>query len=140
MPRSIDRTFHSQIRRGKRTSLVRRRNSARRRRSRTCSTPPSSSPPDLIADLPPEIALTVLSNLNATDLCLAACVWQKLATDEILWQGLCREQWPEATVYKTGVKETLPPTRDGIRGYRRVYLQLDEGTLTFNSDPHRVIA
>ena len=41
--------------------------------------------PDL-SQLPPEISLTVLSHLNATDLCLAACVWQQLGNDEILWQ------------------------------------------------------
>lgn len=40
--------------------------------------------PDL-AQLPPEISLLVLSNLNATDLCLAACVWQDLGNDDILW-------------------------------------------------------
>ena len=45
--------------------------------------------PDLSC-LPPEVALTILSNLGATDLCLAGCVWQQLATDNILWQGLCR--------------------------------------------------
>ena len=42
--------------------------------------------PDL-ADLPPELGLAVLSHLNATDLCLAACVWNDLAHDEILWMG-----------------------------------------------------
>jgi len=41
--------------------------------------------PDLYT-LPPEIGLLVLSNLNATDLCLAACVWEKLGNDEVLWQ------------------------------------------------------
>ena len=45
--------------------------------------------PDL-SHLPPELALQVLKNLNATDLCLASCVWQQLASDNILWQGLCR--------------------------------------------------
>ena len=45
--------------------------------------------PDL-GHLPPEVALQVLKNLNATDLCLASCVWQQLASDNILWQGLCR--------------------------------------------------
>ena len=45
--------------------------------------------PDL-GHLPPEIAIQVLKNLNATDLCLASCVWQQLASDNILWQGLCR--------------------------------------------------
>jgi len=81
---------------------------------------------DLISELPPELALTVLSKLNATDLCLAACVWQKLASDEILWQGLCREQWPVATVYSNEKKARSV-------GFRKIYLMLDEATLTFNS-------
>ena len=42
--------------------------------------------PDL-SELPAELGLEVLKHLNATDLCLAACVWQNLAEDEILWQG-----------------------------------------------------
>jgi len=40
-----------------------------------------------ISQLPPELALEILKNLNATDLCLAACVWQTLANDEMLWLG-----------------------------------------------------
>ena len=40
--------------------------------------------------LPPELAISVLRHLGATDLCLASCVWQQLASDNILWQGLCR--------------------------------------------------
>lgn len=40
-----------------------------------------------LSAFPPELALAVLSKLNATDLCLAACVWEQLASDEILWQG-----------------------------------------------------
>lgn len=35
--------------------------------------------------LPPELAVAVLSNLNATDLCLAACVWDHLANSNLLW-------------------------------------------------------
>lgn len=46
----------------------------------------SSKFPDL-RELPPELSLSVLSYLNATDLCLAACVWQSLANDKILWHG-----------------------------------------------------
>ncbi|XP_058293026.1 F-box only protein 8 [Hylobates moloch] len=38
--------------------------------------------------LPPELSFTILSYLNATDLCLASCVWQDLANDELLWQGI----------------------------------------------------
>lgn len=37
--------------------------------------------------LPPELGITILSYLNATDLCLAGCVWQDLGNDEYLWQG-----------------------------------------------------
>lgn len=46
--------------------------------------------PDL-NELPPELAILILSNLNATDLCLAMCVndfWRQLAMDDLLWQGL----------------------------------------------------
>jgi len=81
--------------------------------------------PDL-SHLPPEVALQVLKNLNATDLCLASCVWQQLASDNILWQGLCRTQWQYASIYKNNAT-TLR--------YRNIYLMLDEGTLTFNSEP-----
>ena len=46
----------------------------------------SKRTPDLSA-LPPELGLLILSHLNATDLCLAGCVWQNLADVEILWHG-----------------------------------------------------
>jgi len=81
--------------------------------------------PDL-GNIPPELALQVLKNLNATDLCLASCVWQHLATDNILWQSLCRAQWEYVSIYNN-------TNQAGIK-YRKVYLELDEGTLTFNSD------
>jgi len=81
--------------------------------------------PDL-SNLPPELAMNVLKHLNATDLCLASCVWQQLATDNILWQGLCRTQWQYASIYSDTSKKPLL--------YRKVYLMLDEGSLTFNSD------
>ena len=38
-----------------------------------------------LAELPPELSLTVLSHLDATDLCLAACVWKDLGRDDVLW-------------------------------------------------------
>ena len=46
--------------------------------------------PDL-ARLPPEVAVQVLSHLDATDLCLAGCVnelWCSLANVEVLWKRL----------------------------------------------------
>ncbi|KAK3100159.1 hypothetical protein FSP39_015539 [Pinctada imbricata] len=83
--------------------------------------------PDL-TDLPPEISMAILSHLDATDLCLAACVWDGLANDEILWMGLCKDSWGYASIYKY------------IRNpqnfsYRKLYLMLDEGSLTFNGNP-----
>ena len=57
--------------------------SVRRRRNRHNNEPDSF--PDLDR-LPPELAVTVLSHLNATDLCLAACVWDHLADNNLLWQ------------------------------------------------------
>ena len=53
----------------------------------TTSTSVSPRFPDL-SQLPPELGLAVLSYLNPTDLCLAACVWDQLANDELLWQRL----------------------------------------------------
>jgi len=76
---------------------------------------------------PPELSLTVLSNLNATDLCLASCVWQELAKDEVLWHSLCLSTWGYASIYSQPKPENF--------SYQRLYLQLDEGTITFNADP-----
>ncbi|CAF3153024.1 unnamed protein product [Rotaria socialis] len=78
-----------------------------------------------ISELPPELALAILKNLNATDLCLAACVWHTLASDEILWLGLCKSMWGYASVYKRANHERI--------SFRKIYLQLDEGTLRFNA-------
>lgn len=81
--------------------------------------------PDL-ASWPPELSLAVLSHLNATDLCLASCVWAHLAQDEVLWHSLCISQWGYTSIYGM-------PKESGF-SYRRLYLQLDEGTVTFNAD------
>jgi len=83
--------------------------------------------PDL-SSLPPEISILVLSYLNATDLCLASCVWQKLGDDELLWQNLCRSCWGSASIYS---KARVSPNFS----YKQLYMILDEATLTFNSDP-----
>lgn len=79
--------------------------------------------PDL-NKLPPELAFNVLRHLDATDLCLASCVWQQLASDNILWQGLCRTQWHYTSIYESDRANHIQ--------YRELYLKLDEGTLTFN--------
>lgn len=82
--------------------------------------------PDL-TQLPPELSLAVLSHLNATDLCLAACVWKQLGNDEILWQSLCRSSWGSVSIYQH--------VRYKPDFYRKLYMMLDEATLTFNADP-----
>ncbi|KAJ8000619.1 hypothetical protein DPEC_G00182250 [Dallia pectoralis] len=76
--------------------------------------------------LPPELSITILSYLDATDLCLASCVWQDLGHDEYLWQGLCKSTWGHCSIYN----RRLP---SGF-SYRRLYMQLDEGSLTFNAN------
>jgi len=81
--------------------------------------------PDLEA-MPQELSLQILKNLNATDLCLAACVWSSLANDDILWQSLCTTNWRQATVYKKKLKVG--------DNFRYIFMQLDEATLTFNAD------
>lgn len=54
------------------------------RKARDPSRRKSAQFPDL-TKLPPELSLCVLSYLNPTDLCLAACIWDGLANDEVLW-------------------------------------------------------
>ncbi|XP_012692530.1 F-box only protein 8 isoform X2 [Clupea harengus] len=76
--------------------------------------------------LPPELSITILSYLNATDLCLASCVWQGLGSDEYLWQGLCKSTWGHCSIYNRRVPIGF--------SYRKLYMQLDEGSLTFNAN------
>lgn len=95
----------------------------------------SSKFPDLDA-LPSELSLQILKHLNATDLCLASCVWQSLASDDLLWQSLCKNEWPYASIYKKiKIKESDDTDRTSSnKDYRRIFMQLDEATLTFNAD------
>ncbi|KAL3878462.1 hypothetical protein ACJMK2_030808 [Sinanodonta woodiana] len=83
--------------------------------------------PDL-SKLPPEIGLSILANLNATDLCLAGCVWNDLANDEILWQSLCHSSWGYVNIYSR--IRHIPNF-----SFKQLYMVLDEATLTFNADP-----
>ncbi|CAB1327226.1 unnamed protein product [Coregonus sp. 'balchen'] len=76
--------------------------------------------------LPPELSITILSYLNATDLCLASCVWQDLGHDEYLWQGLCKSTWGHCSIYNRRLPYGF--------SYRSLYMMLDEGSLTFNAN------
>ena len=113
--------------------------------------------PDLDA-MPPELSLQILKNLNATDLCLAACVWSSLANDDILWQGLCKSTWGYASCYKRKGKtidkkqngDLVSTNKDNVhqnsnnsfltvnRSFRKIFMHLDEATLTFNCDWKKV--
>lgn len=86
--------------------------------------------PDL-ASWPPELSLNVLKNLNATELCLAACVWNELGRDDLLWQSLCHSEWPYTSIY---FRKEKPLNFS----YHKLYLTLDEATVTFNADCHLV--
>eukprot|EP00731_Ephydatia_muelleri_P031091 Em0022g605a len=90
--------------------------------------------PDL-ANLPPELAVQVLSHLDATDLCLAACVnelWSDLANVDQLWKGLCQNRWGDVSSYQTAFSL--------CRSYKTLYMILDNGMLTFAANPHEGIA
>lgn len=95
--------------------------------------------PDL-ETIPSELSLQILKYLNATDLCLAACVWSSLANDDVLWQGLCRSTWGYASVYnkmiandRAGVNSNQSRAIEKLN-FRKIFMHLDEATLTFNSD------
>eukprot|EP01136_Pigoraptor_vietnamica_P033192 Opistho-1_new@8931 len=89
-----------------------------------------------LALLPEDVALTILSHLGATDLCLAACVspaWQRLADRDCLWRALCLRTWKFLA--------EMPAFNRGDRAHRtewkRIYLMLDDGSTLFNMDPQR---
>jgi F-box protein 8 len=105
-----------------------------------------------LTQIPSEISLKILKYLNATDLCLASCVWSSLASDDILWKCLCKKTWSYASIYnkihlnynfknkaincnqkhlvhvKSGEKVSSDMT------FKRIFLKLDEATLTFNGN------
>lgn len=84
-----------------------------------------------LEEIPTELSLKILTYLNATDLCLAACVWSSLANDDTLWQGLCRSTWGYLTIYGK-IKEPR-------QNFRRIFMIMDEATLTFNVDWKKVL-
>lgn len=90
--------------------------------------------PDLVT-LPPELAVEVLSHLDATDLCLASCVnelWWSLANVDPLWKKLCYNRWGKVSAYNTPF-----PLQ---HSYKTLYMILDDGTLTFTADPQEGVA
>ena len=98
--------------------------------------------PDL-DQIPPELSLQILKYLNATDLCLAACVWSSLANDDVLWQSLCRSTWGYASIYNKkcvkSIRDAREETSDSLsKTFRSIFMHLDEATLTFNADWKKV--
>jgi len=108
-----------------------------------------------LKEFPPEIALSILSKLDATDLCLASCVWQDLAEDEVLWKRLCYSRWSYTSAYsnttqlmtshdsnnsnnnnkKTNNKCSTTTKRKPV--YKSLYLLLDEASLIYSFRPHQ---
>lgn len=93
--------------------------------------------PDL-ESIPPELSLQILKYLNATDLCLAACVWSSLANDDILWQSLCKSTWGYASCYNINNDQKVNANNLSVTCFRRIFMKLDEATLTFNADWRKV--
>jgi len=89
--------------------------------------------PDL-RKFPPEVAVAILGNLNATDLCLASCVWHDLASDDVLWKRLCYEKWAYVSMYRTMLSYPYQ-----VLTYKQIYLLLDEASLYFTYDPIKAI-
>ncbi|XP_070296223.1 F-box only protein 8-like [Salvelinus sp. IW2-2015] len=59
-------------------------------------------------------------------LCLASCVWQALGHEEYSGQGLCKSTWGHCSIYNRRLPYGF--------SYRRLYMMLDEGSLTFNAN------
>lgn len=94
--------------------------------------------PDL-ETIPAELSLQILKYLNATDLCLAACVWSSLANDDYLWQSLCKSTWGYLSIYDKMSTIDNEPIEISNNNYRRIFMLLDEATLTFNVDWKKVL-
>ncbi|XP_064607949.1 F-box only protein 8-like isoform X2 [Liolophura sinensis] len=97
------------------------------RKTRAPTRRKSAQFPDL-TKLPPELSLCVLSYLNPTDLCLAACIWDGLANDEVLWMRQCVSSWRCVTIYNHC--RFIP----GF-SYKQLFMLLDEASVTFNAEP-----
>lgn len=86
--------------------------------------------PDL-SNFPPEVAVSVLSHLNATDLCLAACVWKHLADNELLWQRF--------VISKTSLCSACKFTLEGAFSFRSDIVLCDYISLTGNTILNAVV-
>ncbi|KAJ1311617.1 hypothetical protein OPQ81_010093 [Rhizoctonia solani] len=79
---------------------------------------------DIIASLPPEISISILSYLAHTDLLTCALVckkWKALANDQELWRRLCHLRGWEWKTPRTGTIATQQP------GRRPDKVEVDEG-------------
>lgn len=92
-----------------------------------------------LQEFPPEIAVEILSNLNATDLCLATCVWKDLAENEILWKRLCSSKWEYTTLYNRLRSPNFSWESRKKPLFKHLYLLLDEATLIFGFRPQQGI-
>jgi len=90
-----------------------------------------TSYPDLTL-LPPEVALQILSNLNATDLCLAGCAidaWSHMTDDDYLWLNLVKNEWKYASFVQDRILD------HHWASFKKLYLVMDEAQLIFAVNP-----
>lgn len=92
--------------------------------------------PDLTL-LPPELAIKILSNLNATDLCLAGCAiksWSDITEDDLLWLNLVKTEWKYAAYVQDRILEF------SWQSFKKLYLVMDEAQLIFSINPLKGIS
>ncbi|KAL5268525.1 hypothetical protein ACHWQZ_G002414 [Mnemiopsis leidyi] len=82
--------------------------------------------------LPQEVAIKILSNLTATELCLAGCVispWSDMTEDDILWFNLVKSEWKYAKYVQDRILE------QSWQSFKKLYLIMDEAQLIFSVNP-----
>lgn len=85
-----------------------------------------------LANLPPEVTLKILSNLNATEVCLAGCVistWSDITQDDMLWLQLVKADWKYAAFVQERILE------QSWESFKKLYLIMDEAQLIFAINP-----
>jgi len=94
-------------------------------KKRTTDLPPLSL-------LPQEVAIKILSNLTATELCLAGCVispWTDMTEDDLLWFNLVKTEWKYAKYVQDRILE------QSWQSFKKLYLVMDEAQLIFSVNP-----
>ncbi|CEL57547.1 F-box/WD repeat-containing protein pof11 OS=Schizosaccharomyces pombe (strain 972 / ATCC 24843) GN=pof11 PE=1 SV=2 [Rhizoctonia solani AG-1 IB] len=99
---------------------------------------------DIVASLPPELSISILSFLSYTDLLTCALVskkWQTLANDQELWRRQCNLRGWEWKTPRTGISTTQQPGRrkdvDVDEGVGEEESEYVDGSVAGPSNPQR---